>query len=71
MNEADTRAELIEPKLKAAGWGVVEGTRVLREYHITKGKIQPGGAKPKPLIADYILVYRNQKLALIEAKSDE
>ncbi|MCP9888140.1 hypothetical protein KBY96_09405 [Cyanobium sp. ATX 6A2] len=25
MNEAETRAELIDPLLAAAGWGVVEG----------------------------------------------
>jgi len=25
MNEAETRAEYIDPALKAAGWGVVEG----------------------------------------------
>ena len=30
-NEAETRAELIDPALKAAGWGVVEGSRVRRE----------------------------------------
>jgi type I restriction enzyme R subunit len=24
MNEAETRAELIDPALKAAGWGVIE-----------------------------------------------
>jgi len=70
MNEADTRAELIDPKLKAAGWGVVEGSKVLREFHITAGKIQ-SGTKSKPLIADYVLAYRNRKLATIEAKSDE
>lgn len=29
MNEADTRAEHIDPALKAAGWGVVEGSRLL------------------------------------------
>ena len=27
MNEAETRAEHIDPALKAAGWGVVEGSR--------------------------------------------
>ena len=32
MNEAETRAEHIGPALKAAGWGVVDGSRVLREY---------------------------------------
>jgi len=67
MNEAETRAELIDPKLKASGWGVVEGSRVLREYQITDGKIMPGGKRAKPLIADYILVYQGRKLAVIEA----
>lgn len=70
MNEAETRAELIDPKLKASGWGVVEGSKVLREFHITDGKIQTGGARAKPLIADYILVYKNRKIGVIEAKSD-
>jgi proteic killer suppression protein len=31
MNEAKTRAELIDPALKAAGWGVVEASWVRRE----------------------------------------
>lgn len=69
MNEADTRAQLIDPKLKACGWGLVEGSRVLREYNITAGKIQTGG-RGKMLTADYILVYKGIKLAVIEAKSD-
>ena len=71
MNEAETRAEYLDPKLKASGWGVVEGTKVLREYKITAGKIQTGGGRAKPLIADYVLVYKGRKLAIIEAKSDE
>ncbi|MBL7185260.1 MAG: DEAD/DEAH box helicase family protein [Phycisphaerae bacterium] len=71
MNEAETRAELIDPKLKASGWGVVDGSKVLREYPITAGKIQTGGGRAKPLIADYVLVYQGRKLAVIEAKSDE
>jgi type I restriction enzyme R subunit len=70
MNEAETRAEYIDPKLKASGWGVAEGSKVLREYPITAGKIQTGG-REKPLIADYVLVYQGRKLAAIEAKSDE
>lgn len=28
MNEAETRAEHIDPVLKAAGWGMVEGSRI-------------------------------------------
>lgn len=69
MNEAETRAEHIDPALKAAEWGVVEGSRVLREYPITLGRIEGFGRRAKPLIADYVLVYRNRKLAIIEAKA--
>ncbi len=69
MNESETRAELIDPKLKACGWGVVEGSKILREYHITAGKIQSGGGRSKKLTADYVLVYKGIKLAVIEAKS--
>ncbi|MDZ4854585.1 MAG: DEAD/DEAH box helicase family protein [Nitrospirota bacterium] len=69
MNEAETRAEHIDPALKAAGWGVVEGSRILREYPITLGRIEGLGRRSKPLIADYVLVYRNRKLAVIEAKA--
>jgi len=70
MNEAETRAELIDPKLKEAGWGVEEGSKVLREHHITLGKLQRGNGRAKPLITDYILVYKGRKLAVIEAKAD-
>ena len=74
MNEAETRAELIDPKLKQAGWGVVEESKILRERNvckITDGRILVGGGRKKPLIADYILVYKGIKLAVVEAKSDE
>jgi len=73
MNEADTRAELIDPALAQAGWGIVEGSKILRERNaqITAGKIQTGGGRSKPLKADYILSYKGRKLAVVEAKSDE
>ncbi len=69
MNEAETRAEYIDPALKAAGWGVVEGSHILREHPITPGRIQGQGRRGKPLTADYVLVYRNHKLAVDEAKA--
>lgn len=69
MNEAETRAEHIDPALKAAGWGVVEGSRILREHGITQGRLQGNGQRAKAEIADYVLVYRNTKLAVIEAKA--
>jgi type I site-specific restriction endonuclease len=67
MNEAETRAELIDPALKAAGWGVVEASRVRREV-ITLGRLQGAGVRAAKDIADYVLTYRNHKLAVIEAK---
>jgi type I restriction enzyme R subunit len=69
MNEAETRAEHIDPALKAAGWGVVDGSRILREHGITQGRLQGGGKRAKAEIADYVLVYRNTKLATVEAKA--
>ena len=71
MNEAETRAEHIDPALISAGWGVVEGSRILREHGITLGRLQGAGkgARAKADIADYVLVYRNTKLAVIEAKA--
>ncbi len=69
MNESETRAEHIDPALKAAGWGVVEGSKVRREYPITLGRLEGHGRRGKPLIADYVLEYRNTKLAVIEAKA--
>ena len=69
MNEAETRAELIDPLLAAAGWGVVAGSRIRREYPITLGRLEGAGKRGTALAADYVLEYRNTKLAVVEAKS--
>jgi type I restriction enzyme R subunit len=69
MNEAETRADHIDPALAAAGWGVVEGSRIRREYPITLGRIEGAGKRGKALTADYVLEYRNTKLAVVEAKA--
>jgi len=45
MNEAETRAEHIDPALAAAGWGVVEGSRIRREYPITLGRLEGRGLR--------------------------
>ena len=68
-NEAETRAELVDPVLNEAGWGVVEASRVRREV-ITLGRLLGSGTRDKQLKADYVLVYKNQKLAAIEAKRE-
>jgi len=69
MNETETRAEYIDPALKAAGWGVVEGSRIRMEFPINKGRLIGHGQRSKPDKADYVLQYKNRNLALIEAKA--
>lgn len=64
--EADTRAERIDPVLAAAGWGL-NGSRVRREV-ICPGRIQSGGTRGNALSADYVLIHKGQKLAVLEAK---
>ncbi|TCT29734.1 EcoAI/FtnUII family type I restriction enzme subunit R [Martelella mediterranea] len=64
--EADTRANRIDPVLREAGWGVVEGSKIRREM-ICPGRIT-GAGRINPLSADYVLSYRDRKLAVIEAK---
>jgi type I restriction enzyme R subunit len=70
-NESETRAELIDPALRAAGWGVLAGSRILREFKITQGRLLGAGRRTDPDTADYILVYQNRKLAVIEAKRED
>lgn len=71
MNESQTRHDLIDPALKAAGWKVVPGSDIRIERPITQGRILGGGKRTQPLKADYVLTYRNVKLAVIEAKADK
>jgi type I restriction enzyme R subunit len=70
VNEAETRAELIDPALRDAGWGVVADSRTRRE-EICPGRIEGAGRRGKKEIADYVLTFRNHKLAVIEAKADD
>jgi type I restriction enzyme R subunit len=72
MNEATTRRELIDPKLTECGWGqnVTTGSLVLAEYVFTDGRLIGGGQRGKTKKADYVLAYKNQKLAIVEAKAE-
>lgn len=72
MNEAQTRFNKIDPKLRDAGWGKVPDSHILVEQsaYIAPGRITTTGHK-NPKKADYILEYKGIKLAVIEAKSDE
>lgn len=73
MNEATTRRELIDPQIRDARWGVNEtiGSQVIAEYVFTDGRLIGAGQRGKQKKADYILAYKNQKLAIIEAKAED
>ena len=47
MNEAQTRFNKIDPKLKDAGWGIVPGSNILVEQsaYIAPGRITTNGNK--------------------------
>jgi type I restriction enzyme, R subunit len=70
-NEAETRADLIDPAIKTAGWGEVDKSRVGREYQVTPGRIRGAGMRERAGIADYVLVYRDHTLAVVEAKAED
>ena len=77
LNEADTRARLIDPALRESGWEyegasqVSREVRVHREFLISEGRILGGGKRGKVKIADYVLEYMGVRLAIVEAKKFE
>lgn len=68
-NEADTRADLIDPRLHAVGWNGQEQAVIKREQ-ICPGRIMVGGKRGQSVSADYVLIYRGRKLAVVEAKKE-
>lgn len=78
LNEADTRARLIEPKLKAAGWTDQHVTREYfyqRNVQYTPGKIILIGdevRRGKPKRVDYVLRLTDGfPIAVVEAKPED
>jgi type I restriction enzyme R subunit len=68
VNEAQTRLEFIDPALKRSGWNVVTDSYMRVEYTIAPGRIEVGRQQQRTS-ADYVLEYRNTKLAVVEAKA--
>lgn len=67
--EAETRADLIDPMLADCGWKNGDTDVIVRrEFPISKGRILSGGKRGPTLSADYLLLYKNVKLGVIEAK---
>lgn len=70
LNEAETRAELIDPALEKSGWGK-ENSKIRRAYPITAGRILGGGKRGKIAEADYILEFNGMRIAVVEAKKED
>lgn len=71
-NEADTRAQLIDPKLQVNGWS---NDLISREYPISAGRIEIIGEmyrRASPRKADYVLrmTPHGEALAVVEAKEE-
>ena len=73
MDETATRRKKIDPALYSVGWEQVPESEILTEQraYITPGQVSRLPQNRHPKKADYILEYKKQKLAVIEAKSDE
>jgi type I restriction enzyme R subunit len=69
LNEAETRLQHIDPALAAAGWITGGSVRLRAEFQITDGRILGGGQRGAAQKADYLLEYKGQYLAVVEAKA--
>jgi type I restriction enzyme R subunit len=73
-SEADTRQQLIDARLRLAGWDVVDPSQVIRELDIHVGGASAAVRREKPVqyaghrFADYALVLRGNPTAVVEAK---
>jgi type I restriction enzyme R subunit len=70
-NEAETRADLIDPRLREWGWWSEGDVRVSREYQVAPGRIVGGGRPQQRMILDYLLLMKGRKLAVLEAKAED
>ncbi len=78
LNEADTRAQLIDPRLNRAGWTRSQVTRehyYRPDWQYTAGRVVLRGGRvgrEKPRIIDYLLRYTDSfPIAVVEAKAED
>lgn len=64
-SEADTRANYIDPALRAADW---QPSNIIREHYFTDGRKMAGGVRGRRCYVDYLLHKDNRYLAVVEAK---
>ena len=67
-SEADTRANFIDPALQLRDW---KAQHIRREYYFTDGRKLFGGRRGERCFVDYLLIYQNSFIGVIEAKSED
>jgi type I restriction enzyme R subunit len=72
-SESETRKEIIDQRLRMAGWIVSDRTQVIEEYFVTQQSgptvQEPPAAYGSREFSDYVLLGKNGKpLAVVEAK---
>ncbi len=74
MNESETRQQIIDQKLKLAGWNVSDPSQVIQELDIVLKNADQLVSEPAPSpysghrFADYALLHRGKPVAVVEAK---
>ena len=68
MNESQTEFEYIDPALREAGWGVIEGSRVRKQFPITQGRLLGQGRKSQ--LQTLFIRIQKQKLAILKPKKE-
>jgi len=70
LSESDTRKNIIDLRLKDAGWDVADHTQVIEEFFVSSAAIQEGNSTyGSREFSDYVLLGKNGKpLAVVEAK---
>lgn len=68
-SESQTRKEIIDLRLKVAGWNVFDRTQVIEEFFVTGLREDPATYGTLREFTDYVLLGKNGKpLAVVEAK---
>ncbi len=71
LTEQEIRSRYIRPALVAAGW---DDAAIREEYYCTDGRMEVTGEtarRGERKFVDYLLVYRNVPLAIVEAKDNK
>ena len=68
LSEEDIKLQFITPAIENAGWD--KHSQIRMEHSFTDGRLIGAGQRGVRKKADYVFAYKNQKLAIVEAKKE-